>query len=374
MGRLTSSSRIGVEFASGGLRVVSLSRNGSPTIEHAQALQTETDSLALEGLQTFVHRVGAKGAPTVFSVPSDLAAIHWIRIAHAAEGDLTEIAAYKLRDQFPLGTAGTAIGVIPMRRVEGDQVDAMVVAIPKSVVSERALILESVGLKAIGCEIEAQSLLRIANSALEHSGALVDQMSMTLVDIGLERTRLIVVQDSRLQFVRTVKFGANRLVQQIAEYLGVDLPSAQALLDQRSTALLPNLVLELDHRGQRVSIDVSPAMVALFKELRRLLTYFRTLRQERSYSGLLERLLLSGELVSTQGLAEVVGKTIGMRVLSLNPLEQVRLAVQGPELTSLAATPTRFAIATGLALSPYHDPNQKEKTSNARSLDHAAAA
>lgn len=374
MGRLSSSTRIGVEFATGGLRVVSVSRDRSPTIEHAQAFRTGTDALALEGLQAFVHRVGAKGAPAVFSVPSDLAAIHWIRIPHTVEGDLTEIAAYKLRDQLPLGTAGTAIGVIPMRQIEGEQVDAMVIAVPKSIVSERALLLESVGLKAIGCEIEAQSLLRITSSKLEQSGALVDQMSMTLVDIGLERTRFIVVQDSRLQFVRTVKFGANRLVQPIAEQLGVDLPTAHALLDQRSTVLLPNLELELDYSGQRVSVDASPAMEALFKELRRLLTYFRTLRHERSYSGLLERLLLSGELVSTQGLADVVGKTIGMRVLPLNPLEQVRLAVQGPELNSLAATPTRFAIATGLALSPYHDPNQKEKTSNARSLDHAAAA
>lgn len=349
-----SRERIGIEFGNGGVRVAAIRPGSRPVVTALQSFTAATDQLSIEALKGFVSRTKLKGAPATFSVPSDLATLHWTKLPNVPLPEMAEIATFKLREHFAKNMDELALGVVPFQATDDDLVEALVIAVPKEIVALRAQIVESADLDPVACEIEAQALLRIAQSEMASAGALFKQMSMTIVDLGAERTRFVVVQNRRVQFIRTVKFGSNRLVKVVAESLSITFDHAQLLIDQRSTFLSPDLQLQLTSGDERVWVDVSAAMESLFKELRRLTTYFRTLRADRSYRGLMERLVLSGELVSIRGFTETVGKSIGIGTQELSPMVGARLDLETPDLALLASAPHRFTVAVGLALSPYH--------------------
>ena len=348
--------QVGIEFAYGGLRLSAVSHERIPVVTALQSFSVSSDLEVPDALKGFVARTGLKGAPTTYSVPSDLATLHWTKLPRVSRAELGEIAQFKLREHFSRPMEDMALGVVPFELVGDDQIEALVIAVPKEIVASRAQLIDRAGLEPVACEIEAQSLIRIAQREMAAVGSMFRQMSMTIIDLGAERTRFVVVQNRRVQFIRTVKFGSNRLVSLVASALEVSQDQAQFYVDQRSTSIDTDLQLRLDFDGELRLVDVTPAMESLFKELRRLITYFRTLRSDRSYRGLMERLILSGDLVSTRGFPETVGKTIGIRTQELNPLHGARISIDAPDLTPLASSPHRFTIALGLALSPYSNP------------------
>ena len=335
------------------MRVAAVEAGRFPVVTALQRFAINSEADIVGALKQFVARAGLKGAPAVFSVPSELANLHWTKLPTGRNQELVSLAQFKLREQLSRSSDESSLGVVPFEVSPDGQLESLVIAVPREVVAPRAELLQKADLDPIAAEIEAQSLIRIAQAELTRMNALFRQMSMTIVDLGAERTRFIVVQDRRIQFVRTVKFGSNRLVSVVAEALGVPTETAQALLDQRTTRLDESMILHLEHATGPVSVDVSAAMDSLFRELRRLITYFRTLRADRSYRGLMERLLLSGELVATSGFADRIGKVIGIRTHSLEPLTEMRLALEPTDLNQVATTPQRYTIALGLALSQY---------------------
>jgi type IV pilus assembly protein PilM len=354
-----SRERIGIEFGLGNVRVAAIQPGRASVVTALQNFTAPTDQAAVEAIKGFVSRTKLKGAPATFSVPSDLATLHWTKLPNVPLAEMHEIALFKLREHFAKNMDDLALGVVPFESVGDDMVEALVIAVPKEIVAQRAQLVEEADLEPFACEIEAQALIRIAQSEMASVGALFKQMSMTIVDLGSERTRFVVVQNRRVQFIRTVKFGSNRLVKVVAESLGITFDHAQVLVDQRSTVMGADLQLELVAGDETVRVDVSAAMDSLFKELRRLTTYFRTLRADRSYRGLMERLVLSGELVSIRGFTDTVGKCIGIGTQELSPMVGARFDLEAPDLALLASAPHRFSVAVGLALSPYHINNQE---------------
>lgn len=362
--------QVGIEFAHSGLRIAAVELGHHLVVKALQSFVSSSEQESASLLKGFVKRTGLRGASATFSIPCDQATLHWTKLPHVDREELTEIAQFKLREHFSRPMEDMALGVVPFESSGQDQIEALVIAVPKELVALRAELVEDAGLNPFACEIEAQSLIRIAQREMANVETMFRQMSMTIIDLGTERTRFIVVQNRRVQFIRTVKFGSNRLVSLVANTLDVSQVRAQSLIDQRSTKIDSEMRLYVDVDGEVEVIDVTAAMESLFKELRRLITYFRTLRSDRSYRGLMERLILSGDLVSIEGFSETVGKVIGIRTQCLNPLMGARFNIETPDLTPLAAAPHRFTIALGLALSPYTQ--QQEVRPHAGSRSHAA--
>lgn len=358
MGSIGSRNSLGIEFAGTQLRLVATDSSRFDSILTAQTifLSQPFDSSSGEEvvglLQGFVKRNRLEGCNTNFSVPSEQAKFIWTKLPNVRHSELADLATFKLKDQLPLGIEGTSVGVVPFDSL-GDQVEALVIAVPKASVLDRANLIRKVGLTPVGCEVEAQSLLRVAQRDLRSMSALFRQLSMTLVDIGPECTRFIVMQDQRVQFVRTVKFGSNRLVKSASAALGISPELVEIAINSGSAWVdgFSNLHLEID--GRWVEVDGTTALEQLYKELRRLVTYFRNMRTDRSYSGLLERLILSGELVSIKGFSEAVARTMGTRTHAMNPFLGAALEMDSAELSHVIAAPHRYAVSTGLALANY---------------------
>ncbi len=345
--------RVGIEFTPSELRIAVLEGDSHPVVSGLGLVQLPDAVNPALPLKAYVKRSGLDGALTTFSVPSDQALFHWLRLPRAPLDELHALAQFRLRDAVTRSTDNLTLAVVPFEVVSEDQIDCLVIGAPQELVTQRAEQVAAAGLKPYACEVEAQALLRVAQRNFADVSSLFRQLSMTIVDFGRERTRFIVVQNRRIQFVRSVKFGSNRLVSSLAQTLGIPELEAQVVYDQSSTVLNGDLTLSVNLGGEVQNIDVSVPMESLFKELRRLITYFRTLRADRSYRGLMERLILSGEMVSTEGFSEVVGKTIGISIHELNPFHGACLALNGADISALAQTPHRFTVALGHAQSHY---------------------
>lgn len=371
---------VGVEIGSGAVRIVTAIPDRFPIVTGVHHLPfhglrhgalEEQQVLVATLLKDFVKQHDLVGLPTVFSVPSEFASLYWTKLPKVRREELAELAIYKLKDQLVGDSSDLSVGVVPVSVDEHDNYESLVISIPKGLVRERADAIIESGLVPAGCELEAQSLLRLMQHDLESMSSLARQMSMTLVDIGLERTRFLVMQNLRLQFVRGIRFGARRVLEAIAEQGGFSEVEAAEILDSGKAKLTLTAQLEVEHNGNHVTYDLKEPMESLIRELQRLSSYFRTLKSDRSYSGILERLVLAGELVSVEGFAEFIGKMMHTRIQLINPFDAARLEIDIDQLDSVSKTPHRFAVATGLALSPY---TLKKENSHGRRATDAIAA
>jgi len=195
--------------------------------------------------------------------------------------------------------------------------------------------------------------LRVVANDLGQKSALVRTLSMTVIEIGENRTRFVVMQNQRLQFVRSVRFGLQKFSESLAAESGFPVEQIILSLSSGLAKISPNLVIDLWIEDQSVQINARPAMESLFKELSRLITYFRSLKNDRSYTGLLERLVLTGHLVSINGFSEVVGTQMGLRAQALDPFAGQSLVLSSVDMECALASPHRFTVAAGLACAPY---------------------
>ncbi len=351
--------RVGIDICSQHLRIVvtdSIERSVVTDIAEVPIIQNSgetAEQATTRSLKGFVSQRKLQGSEAIFSVPSDAAQYIWSTLPKCKAAELNEVARFRLRQRLPLGVNGTAVGAVSFGDIDDNQIEAFVIAAPMDIVAERARIVKRSDLIPVGAEVEPQALLRVVANDFGNKSALVKQLSMTVIEVGEHRTRFVVMQNQRLQFVRSVRFGSRKFCESLANESGYTVDQVAGAVRSGFAKINSDLKIELWIEDQSVQINARPAMESLFKELSRLITYFRSLKNDRSYTGLLERLVLTGLLVSIEGFAEVVNAQMGLRTHALDPFSGRNLVVNAEDLEHALTAPHRFTVAVGLAVSPY---------------------
>lgn len=342
---------IGLAWSDTGLTLVAVQDGAIRNLWSAHQPDESVETLA-GALKAYIRARGLSGARTTFNIPAEQSQFHFANLPDVGRDERPEIAKFKLKSKIE-NIEQYALSVAPIAQHGDHEVRSLVFVAPREVVEARRKWVEQAGLEPIGCEIEAQSLVRIAANDPESTGSLFDDLSMTLIDIGFTRTRFVVLQNQNLQFVRTVKFGLNRVADEIAESVGISREQALRLLDNPGAFLDDNLMLRCTDGLDWYAVPVADALESLLKELKRLTTYFRSMNRNRSHSGLLERMILSGELGHVGGFAPTIGRKLGVQVRTLNPLRGRHLVLDEGEFHHASGLSSRFTLAYGLATAPY---------------------
>lgn len=342
---------LGLDFGSRSAKIIVA--GGSPTriaLQHASTLDFGDKPFG-KTLRAWVRERDLQGCRTVVSIPADKAALRWISLPNVSGPERREVARFKVKRHLPFPVEEAYIEATPAPTDEEGVSSSLVIAVRREVIQQRVEAVTQAGLVPIAAELEAQGVLRVIERRLQERSRVWRNASLTVLDIGTDHTQMYVVQNQRLQFLRSVKFGTRQIVESLAAALDLSPEEAQTRLAQPTTGLRADGKLVMDTTQEAAIVDLAPVLDRLTRECLRLLRYFRSLHPERSYAGILDHMVLSGGAAGLRGLSEYLSGFLKLRVEPVRPFAGLAASIDGDAFRQLTLSQETYTVALGLAFS-----------------------
>ena len=210
----------------------------------------------------------------------------------------------------------------------------------RELVSRHSDACRKAGLKLVGVDLDAFALLRSLSPPRAEDAAPTE--AVVAVAIGHERTVFAVSDGLVCDFVRALEWGGSGLDNALARSLDVSPELAHAVKHQ--------LVLDGDVMPDGLSaVQVEAARATVREELRALsqeivssLRFYQT----RPGSLAIGEILVTGGGAGLPGLADELGRLVGVPVRTADPLVRVKVGKK----VKRPADAGSFAVAIGLGI------------------------
>lgn len=218
-----------------------------------------------------------------------------------------------------------------------EEVDVLMVASRKDMVSDRQGLAEAAGLRAVVMDVASLASRLAAGRTVEHLAGSEEGPLVALFEVGAQTTGLQVLRSGTVLFERQQPLGGAQLTQMIGQAFGFSLEESEAR--KRSGDLPP------DYRD-RVLL---PFIDTLTQEMARSLQFFFT----STAFNQVDHILLAGGSAVLPGLGDALTRHTGTVCKVINPFGDVEL---GPGLAinrTIQEAPA-YLTATGLALRRFY--------------------
>lgn len=218
-----------------------------------------------------------------------------------------------------------AEGVKPSTRV-------LVTAAPKALVAKYVEIFKQVGLELLFLETEAFAEIR----------ALIgkDRSTIMIVDMGMLRTNVLIVEQGIPLVVRSIATGGNAITQTIAKTLGLPIEQAESM--KRDIKSMQSFA---------PAGDLSPILSVLVKPILEEIRYSFNEYQSQRLSGpskKIEKIILTGGSALLPRLPEFFTQQMGVNTYLGNPWARVLYPMDlRPILDEMGP---RYAVSIGCAM------------------------
>lgn len=218
-------------------------------------------------------------------------------------------------EDLPLDPESAVMDLVPLSEevVEGRRMlTGMVTAAAEEMLMGFVAAARAGGLRPKAIDLSGFGLLRSVGS-WDPLGIVGE--SEAIVDIGAGTTSVIVHRGGRPQFVRLLGKGGNDISAALAGELQVSTLQAEEI--KRETPVVPIETLRGDSRGPLEII--SEVIHELVDEIRSSLEYHAA----TDHTGPVARIILSGGVARTRGLATLLQRNAGIDVYYAVPLERM---------------------------------------------------
>lgn len=342
-----------LEEAGVGLRVRFAARVPTPPGAVEDGVVTQPRVLA-RCLHALLRDAGARPAAALLSAPAGPSLVRWIDLPQLDREAAREACRFEARKYLPYPVDLAQIEMAATEPVGGDEgrMRALLAVVPQAVVSSRAEALETAGWNVGVMELEPFALLRAQRSSQKAQSRLWRGQPLTYVQIGDESSFICVAQEGVVRFVRAITWGGARLTQALAEALPCTPDEARALKEDPNALLDENGALHwTDAGGRACQTDALQAELdRLRREIQRLFNYYRSLFPERSYEGILDRVIFCGGTADLPGLAAYFAHALHLEAARRNPFRPVSAWASSATANAVAGFESSYAIALGLAL------------------------
>lgn len=356
---------LGIDIGSHAIKCVLLEETPEGVaIRHAERLATPAGAVrdgvvhgrreVAASIRQAVKRCGCRILAASAAVPADQSVVRWIDLPMMDRDSLAAATRFEARKYLPWPVDQAAVQIVPMEHGAGpgeDRMRALLVAAPRVVVNSRAEALEAAGLDVASVEIEPVAVLRAIGPSTVRYGSIWRGQPLACVMLGEVSSGMCVVQDTSVRFVRAISWGSARLASALAEAAGCDAQQASGLKEAPDAELTDDGVLTWTEDGEeRTSAALVPELERLCREIQRLLNYYRSLFPERSYEGILDRVVLTGGPAGLKGIARFFARALQIEVIVRNPLESLATRLSPEGFRAIDGHETSFAACVGLAL------------------------
>lgn len=360
-----SSGLLGVDIGTSGLKIVELMQEGGKirlvTYGYADiapggdasVLSVDDPKHLADIIQNIVKTSGMKARKAVAALPASSVfhAIISIPMPKSAKEDIRSIVEVQTAKLLPLPISEMIIDshiidkdllprdeqkltedktnpVEPKAEISGKTVRVQVTAAPKALVEKYIAVFKEAKLELISLETEVFALMR----------ALIgkDSAKTMIVDIGGERTNIIIAEHGVPYLTRGIKSGGNAVTSAFSNAMGIGMPEAEAM--KKDIAL---------HEGDAIPSALESAIKPLLHEAKYALD-MNLQGDSHAAPKLVNKVILTGGSAQLAGFDTAMTDALNVNVYVGDPW--ARVATPPASRPVLDEVGSRFAVAIGLAM------------------------
>lgn len=330
----------GLDIGSHSLKAVQLKKAQDKIILlHFATLPSPVKSLGLESeeekgalsqaLKNLVKEAGISSRNVVCSLPEEKLFTRVVEFPKMSFKELSSSLNYEAGRYIP----------IPVEEADFDfeivserdkKIDVLLVAAPKKLTRSYVEVLERAGLSILALEPETTACAR----AVVEKGNKVPPT--LVVSIGASTTDLVIVEDRKIQFTRSVATGGTALGRAVAQTLGFEEEQAEAYKESYG------LSEELEGKVEEA---LRPVFKVIVEEMRRSIDFY----DSRKKGGAVRRIILSGGSANLPGVLVYLASEFGLEVQKGDPWRGIEIP-EGFNKEELEERGPSLAVAIGLAL------------------------
>ncbi|MCU0867044.1 MAG: pilus assembly protein PilM [Planctomycetes bacterium] len=284
----------------------------------------------VEAARQLLRRAPFRGNLATTALGLDTVTTRHLRIHGEGDTDPGEQISARLHDAAA-GDDGVVIQPLPVAELfeAGERrLELLCCIAPEPVIEARIALLERLRLRPQAIELAPLAQLR----ALLHS---TPRESFAHLDLGADHSRLGFVRAGQPFTVRRVPVGGEACRQLLEQRLGIELPSLQALGDESE--------LDASLCAAAVVDALAEPIEQLVQRLTEGIRYCGALFQGRAVNSV----RVTGRLAHLPGLTAELGRRIGLRTETFDPLTDI---APGPLLHAKPALRSGYTTAIGLCL------------------------
>lgn len=336
-----SQSLLGVDLGTTGLKVVELTPEagrirlvtygyadipfgGDPTV-----LSVDEPKKVADILKSIIKASGMKATKAVASLPAQhvFHAIISIPAPKSAKDDIRPLVEAQAGKLLPLPVEEMIIDSHIIDKESAGNVRVQVTAAPKALVQKYIAIFALAKIELISLETEVFALMRSLIGK--------DNAKTMIVDIGGERTNILIAERGVPYLTRGIKSGGSAVTQALSAAMSIGLPEAEATKKD----------LALGEVGA-----MPPAILAAVKPLLHEVKYALDINLQESTEKpkVVDKVILTGGSASLAGINRAMTETLNMNVYVGDPW--ARIATPPESRAVLDEIGSRLAVAIGLAM------------------------
>jgi len=267
-----------------------------------------------------------------------------VRIPKMSEATLRKSIKFEASRYVPTTAEESFIEFEIAGHSEDNQMDVIVVAAPKELVSSRIQVIEALGLEVESVDIEVFAGYR----SLIEADPSQDWVSSTfcLVDIGSISSKLSVIQQGAFVMTRSIPGGGSVLTEALKNYFKLSDADAESGKAQLDVSVLTDSTAPIENPPLRV---IQPHLDDLIREVRRSLNYHQSQLAEPNSANQVSYVLLTGGGARMPGLARYVEHKLGIKTLTAGVFNNPRFT----HSTARSDGGSEMSVAVGLAMRSY---------------------
>ncbi len=318
-----------------GLEVLNYGSVATPTSAIHSNMVTEPDMVA-EALKGLLEQRGIRARKAVTAVPGPAVMIKRVKLPNQGPQETEQAVMYEARNFIPeelenvnldfqvTGTEGDEL--------EGEEVEVLMAAAKKDIVSSYADTLRVAGLIPVVVDVDYFAL----DNMYELNYDPLENQVAALVNIGSRYSSINILKEGRSTFTGDVPVGGRDITEALVRDLGIPTDEAERIKLGVAAG---------DFDEEQVSMALLPAVDALIEEVHYALSFFWTAATDER----IDVLYLSGGGAQTPELANRLAERAEAPVEVSDPFGRI-LIDDGVDVAALRRRSSEFAIAVGLAV------------------------
>ncbi|MDY7009372.1 MAG: type IV pilus assembly protein PilM [Planctomycetota bacterium] len=303
-------------------------------IEHPQVLSqlapNERERAVNAALDQFLSRNDLTGSDVVVSVPSQSGFTRFVKLPPVEEKQVPEIVRFEAEQQIPFSIDEVIWRWQSFRDLDSPDIEVGIFAMKRSDVWETLKRFEDTGIVVDVVQMAPLSLYNF----MEFDGQTTDKGATLLVDVGADKTDLVVADGPRI-WTRTLQLGGNNFTEALAKAFKLTFSKAEKLKRAAGTSKYARQIFQA----------MRPVFAELAQEIQRSIGYYTSLHRESRF----QRVIGLGNGFRLPGLQKYLEQNLGVPVTRMDGFEKLS---PSPAANSPAFTENilSFAVAYGLAL------------------------
>ncbi|MFQ5428017.1 MAG: type IV pilus assembly protein PilM [Thermodesulfobacteriota bacterium] len=252
----------------------------------------------------------------------------------ATEDELAESIQWEAEQYipFPVTEVNLDFQILGVDTEGRGQMDVMLVAVKKDVISDYTSVLTEAGLNPVVVDVDAFAL----ENMMEINYPVVSGEMIAVVNIGASITSLTVIVDGVTTFTRSIPMGGNQFTEEIQRALGVSFQEAESIkIGEGKSERTSDIDTAIDFVSNNLIMDV-----------KRSLDFFLAGGHDLTVN----KIYVSGGSSQIKGLSEMMQEKTSIPVEPIDPFKNVDLAVKGKSSEEIKRLSFFFGVGVGLGI------------------------